>query len=333
MGIERAPQLDIDNPNAVDAHPVFFTPVPDTPDFRRAIAEQLREYCQGWGDDQPWDHCPDELQHIDRLSCACRVIDMLGYWGHHAISTHDLHPADIPKWRKAFAGTGAKLPSYTGSSVYLKKHGDRPPQPLLEWFTPSALYISNKTKGMRHWVGYVADNTSHKKHLDEALRSEITSAISFIRRRIQATRDTHSTIPVLVISFYHNDTVRITQVCWNGEHNPITFRQSRLVDIASDSFDTPDIFLLMRWMQCLPLREPKARPPNNARPERGREQCRCTSRRACCKDCHCPSQTSNADADVDADTEKSRHHQWQQQQHQQPSPLSNPHPDAKSLPK
>jgi hypothetical protein len=80
--------------------------------------------------------------------------------------------------------------------VYRKEHGDRPPQPLLEWFTPSALYISSKTKGMRHCVGYLAGNTSHKESLDEALRSEITAGISYIRKRIQVTYDTHSTIPV-----------------------------------------------------------------------------------------------------------------------------------------
>jgi hypothetical protein len=117
-----------------------------------------------------------------------------------------------------------------------------------------------------------------------------------------------------VISFYHSDTVRITQVCWNGEHNPITFRQSRLLDIASDSFDTPDLFLLTRWMQCLPLREPKVsrrqaddsrsacsgpepRPPSNSRPARG------------CRQCRCPGQACNADADVDADTGKTRQYQ------------------------
>jgi hypothetical protein len=61
----------------------------------------------------------------------------------------------------------------------------------------------------------------------------------------------------MVVSVYHNETARITQVCWNGERNPITFRQSRLVNIASQSFDTPEIFLLLRWMSCIPLCKPK----------------------------------------------------------------------------
>jgi hypothetical protein len=62
---------------------------------------------------------------------------------------------------------------------------------------------------------------------------------------------------VIVISFYHNEAARITQMCWNGEGYPITFRQSRLVNIASQSFDTPEILLLLRWMSCVPLQKPK----------------------------------------------------------------------------
>ena len=41
------------------------------------------------------------------------------------------------------------------------------------------------------------------------------------------------------------------------EENPISFRQSRLVDIASNSFNTPEISLLLRWMRCIPVREPE----------------------------------------------------------------------------
>jgi hypothetical protein len=47
-------------------------------------------------------------------------------------------------------------------------------------------------------------------------------------------------------------------VCWNGERNPITFRQSRLLNIASKSFATSEVLLLLRWMTCIPLHRPKA---------------------------------------------------------------------------
>lgn len=69
---------------------------------------------------------------------------------------------------------------------------------------------------------------------------------------------------ILLYSFYHNDTARITQMCWNGEQKPITFRQSRLVDISSKSLDTPDVSILLRWMDCIALRKPKMLPRRGA---------------------------------------------------------------------
>ncbi|KAK4252471.1 hypothetical protein C7999DRAFT_36970 [Corynascus novoguineensis] len=102
-----------------------------------------------------------------------------------------------------------------------------------------------------------ADNTFHKLKPDDALRSEITTGIFFTRKRIQLTHKTHSTIAVLVFSFYHNEMVCITQMCWNGENSSIIIRQSRLVDISSTSLRTEEIFLILRWIYCTPLREPR----------------------------------------------------------------------------
>ena len=55
---------------------------------------------------------------------------------------------------------------------------------------------------------------------------------------------------------YHTETARITQVCWDGEPGTITFRQSRLLKMNEDEYNTPDILLLLHWMACIPLREP-----------------------------------------------------------------------------
>ncbi|KAK4154372.1 hypothetical protein C8A00DRAFT_32889 [Chaetomidium leptoderma] len=248
MGIERAPQLDIDNPNAVDAYPVFFQPLADSRELGDAVAECLREGCC-------WSHCPDEASHIDRVTCATHAIGWIFDIGSSAVDNSNVSPIGAMKWHKVGYGPDHKLPRYSASHEYLVKHGERPPRPLPEWFTPIAFCV--EAKGMYHAGCFVADTTSHKHKPDEALRSEITTGVSFIRRQIQFTGDTDITIPVIVFSFYHNDTVRITQMCWNGERNPITFRQSRLLNIASDSFDTPDILLLLRWMECIPLREPR----------------------------------------------------------------------------
>jgi hypothetical protein len=49
---------------------------------------------------------------------------------------------------------------------------------------------------MLHLRCCVIDNTPHKAKPDEALRSEIASAVSFIRRQMQVTKDARQTIPV-----------------------------------------------------------------------------------------------------------------------------------------
>lgn len=54
---------------------------------------------------------------------------------------------------------------------------------------------------------------------------------------------------------YHNDTVRITQLLY--EQQAITIRQSRLLDIASESCMANDVLLLLRWMACIPLPVPE----------------------------------------------------------------------------
>jgi hypothetical protein len=94
---------------------------------------------------------------------------------------------------------GVRLPEWSAKSVYIKKHHDTPPRELPEWYTSSACYIPGnmiKESGMRHIVLVVVDTTSHKSKPNEALRSEITAGVSFIKRRMMATHDTHSTIPV-----------------------------------------------------------------------------------------------------------------------------------------
>ena len=97
MEIERAPDLDIDNPDAVDAHPVFFQPLPDNPEFREALAASRRDLEM----DRRWSPCTEELAHTGRLDCAGHVIRWLARLGHGAVRAHKLYPTNIPDWRKA----------------------------------------------------------------------------------------------------------------------------------------------------------------------------------------------------------------------------------------
>jgi hypothetical protein len=56
---------------------------------------------------------------------------------------------------------------------------------------------------------------------------------------------------------HHSDTARVTQVWWDGVKQTINFRQSRVLNIAAESFLATDVLLLVRWRACIPLREPK----------------------------------------------------------------------------
>ncbi|KAH6640506.1 hypothetical protein F5144DRAFT_560673 [Chaetomium tenue] len=251
MNIERAPELNIDSPDAVDAHPVFFQPFPDNLEYREALAETRRDLEEN---ELEWSTCTKGPSHVGQLDCACRIIHWLAGLRQGTFLEDEFYPTDIPQWRTATPGGGVRLPNWT-------------PRGRLRWYTSSLTYVPDKTlgeEGVRHVKVVLADTTSHNSQPNEALRSEITAGVSFIKRRMADTRDTHSIIPILLYSFYHNDTARITQMCWNGEQKPITFRQSRLVDISSESLDTPDVSILLRWMDCIPLRKPKVLPRRGA---------------------------------------------------------------------
>jgi hypothetical protein len=94
MGIERAPPLDIDSPYAVDAYPVFFQPLADTPDFRNAVEKSI-------GEGREWSHCSDELPHFDRVSCAGHAIGWLDGTHNGAVIVNNLYPRGAPQWHRA----------------------------------------------------------------------------------------------------------------------------------------------------------------------------------------------------------------------------------------
>jgi hypothetical protein len=94
MHIKKAPQLNIDDPNVADAFPVFFQPLADTPDLRNAFAASIDE-------GREWSHCPDELTHFDRVSCAGHAIGWLDGTHTGAVIIHNLYPRGAPQWQRA----------------------------------------------------------------------------------------------------------------------------------------------------------------------------------------------------------------------------------------
>ena len=91
MGIRRTPRLNIDDPSAVDTWPVFFQPFQDSSDFGKAIA--VTE-----GEVRLWSHCPNKLEHVDRLSCALQTTRWLAGTVFEAVTLHHLYPAGAPQW-------------------------------------------------------------------------------------------------------------------------------------------------------------------------------------------------------------------------------------------
>lgn len=91
LGIERAPPLDIDNADAVDAYPVFFRPIPDTPEFEEAFAASRRDIYK-------WHRCNDERGDYGTLHCVSHLIGWLAGVAYRVAHVHHLYPADAPQW-------------------------------------------------------------------------------------------------------------------------------------------------------------------------------------------------------------------------------------------
>jgi hypothetical protein len=92
MGIRRTHRLNIDDPSAIDTWPIFFQPLQDSPDFQKAVA--VTE-----GEVRLWSHCPNKLEHVDRLSCALQTTHWLASTVLEAVGLHHLYPADALQWK------------------------------------------------------------------------------------------------------------------------------------------------------------------------------------------------------------------------------------------
>ena len=98
MNIERAPELNIDSPNAADAHPVFFQPFPDNLEYREALAETRRDHEEN---ELEWSTCTKEPSHVGQLNCTGRIIDWLAGLRQGPFLEDEFYPTDIPQWRTA----------------------------------------------------------------------------------------------------------------------------------------------------------------------------------------------------------------------------------------
>ena len=85
LDIHKAPQLNIDNPDAPDDWPVFFQPLGDSQQFRNTLKEAEKEI-------RYYSICPYKKEHADRLTCATQTLS----WFHSAARA--VYPEDEPQW-------------------------------------------------------------------------------------------------------------------------------------------------------------------------------------------------------------------------------------------
>ncbi|KAK3940217.1 hypothetical protein QBC46DRAFT_128864 [Diplogelasinospora grovesii] len=242
LNIHRGSGLDVDNPNAADSNswPVFFRPLPDSEELRAAVTEVAIETDQ-------WFLCPREDEH-HMLECALHKASWFSSF--QFVVKGFKHASQPEEWVIiGHDGLLYPLPYYFGWEAFIKKHGRGPsraeedPYPLPEWFTKVGYWVDGKP----HVGCVVGDSTVRSE--GEVLRSEIASAMFFIRKTMQHCKYGSRPIPVLVCSISHDTTARFTQVWYDWDQGGICFfRQSRLLDIATETWDVPDVWLLLRWM-------------------------------------------------------------------------------------
>lgn len=85
LKIQRAPQLNLDNPDALDGSPVFFQPLDDSAEFRKTFMDTVKEFGH-------YGICPYKKEHVDRLACATQTLS----WFHSAARA--VYPRDHPEW-------------------------------------------------------------------------------------------------------------------------------------------------------------------------------------------------------------------------------------------
>ncbi|KAK4213914.1 hypothetical protein QBC37DRAFT_422324 [Rhypophila decipiens] len=270
LGIRRLAALDIDQ-DSIDLEPIYFRPLPANlpswSELRSAVQDQRRlgrraSYICRWSD-----VCPGEENEDHPLCGPFEEANWRLEWFYDALQSAGNgpdadrflekhtdwrlclnHPCDWKQHRLPFHRGGS--PDTVGEHFEEALDRYRFEYDLVYCFLPT-----EELDEVSVWAPRVkgAVIQSHKAGGDSLLRSELHSALHLLIHMLEhGLEDYHHTIPVLIYSFHHDKTARVTQFHFNGEH--LLFRQSRLLDLAADE-PTEDAYLLLRWMASLPVGE------------------------------------------------------------------------------
>lgn len=260
LGIRKLPDIDVDEHAPFDPEPLFFRPYPldeeeNLPEF---VNDALQE---GWYDtDLQWkkpctkSYCPGALiSHGRHCSCGRYL------WAKSMAGQFDDGIMGKTKWRYTSALSDDRdmyleediSHSFTRSRGRGRDRGWK----LLGTYGTPGFYMQFSTfdeldMSKPHIGVAVCDSSTSSV---ATLASEVAAAITVLKFRYRRGEfvDFH-TIPIIIYSFHHDESARITQAHWDDKG--LVIRHSRLLDLRGDE-PTRDAYLLIRWMANKPVGE------------------------------------------------------------------------------
>ncbi|TQW03015.1 hypothetical protein IF2G_09532 [Cordyceps javanica] len=112
-------------------------------------------------------------------------------------------------------------------------------------------YFATSAADRPHAVCTMIDSSSPTN--EAIIRSEVLAAVKMTEFQLQRACFTHHhTKPILVCTYFRNETARITQAHFDAVRDRFILRQSRLLDLSGP--ETPsDAWLMLRWMASGPV--------------------------------------------------------------------------------
>ncbi|KAL2289347.1 hypothetical protein FJTKL_02349 [Diaporthe vaccinii] len=254
LGILKLPDIDVDEHAPFDPEPLFFRPYPldgveDLPGLvKGAIKEDfLCDTLQRWKKPCAESYCPGDLM-CQNMHCSCSRYK----WAHYMSGAFGDGILGKTKWQY-LNSLSEDDDMYTEETV---SHSFFRDDELLGAYCSTGFYdlwSRNRLEPelSKPHLGVVVCDSS-RSTLD-TLASEVAAAITVLKFRFRGGDFVNfHTIPVIVYTFHHDESARITQAHWDG--HGLVIRQSRLLDLRGDQ-PTSDAYVFIRWLANKPVGE------------------------------------------------------------------------------
>ncbi|KAJ3493924.1 hypothetical protein NLG97_g4421 [Lecanicillium saksenae] len=130
-------------------------------------------------------------------------------------------------------------------------------------------YFAEAAADQPHAVCTVLDSASPTEQL--AVRSEVLAAVKMSEFQHQLACFTqHYIKPILVCTYFRNQTTRITQAHFDTKIDRLVLRQSRILDLRGAEAP-PDAWLMLRWMASAPVGPTRYMSPAASPEDSGRD--------------------------------------------------------------